>query len=113
MDEPRFLNDADEPPQALGDPGASLASPDTFSALRFVMAVMDDDAATVAELCRTARPLPLLVGVAGLAIAYGEQHAGEKFRRSLDLLALNPDHDVYGLAEDYRARCAPNSEGGV
>jgi hypothetical protein len=110
-DDARFLGPADEPLVSLEEHG--VATPDTFSALRFVMAMVDGDTATVEEICRTAKPLPLLVGVAGLAIAYGEQHAGEKFRKSLDLIALNPIHDTYGLAEAYRAARAPESEGGA
>lgn len=84
--------------------GQPIIPPDIFSACRFLMAVVDHDFETVGEILRDRPAIPLLGGVAALANGFGVQRHGGGYRQILDLLALNPDLDAAGAADEYRVR---------
>jgi hypothetical protein len=83
---------------------------DGFNAARLLMAMLDSDIAEIDRILHGFPAVPLLSGVAGIALVLGEMLAGDdsaRFRRVLDLLSLSPELDWAGTADTYRARMMP------
>lgn len=81
--------------------------PDAFNAIRLLIAMVDGDVVEADQILTGFPAVPLLTGVAGIALTLGEIAAGgdqDKLRRMLDLVALNPIADPAGTADAYRDR---------
>lgn len=107
MPDQTFLRPSGEPIEWLQFDEASgmpKVPPDTFSALRLLMAAIDHDYDTIGAILRERPAVPLLTGVGTLACSFGGLLYGDNFRMILDQLALDPALDPVGAADDYRDR---------
>jgi hypothetical protein len=74
--------------------------PDQLAAARFLLAMREDDSAEMWRVLMSASTLPLLAGVALLAIAFGSGHYGdERLDGVLRLIALDADGGDLTLPE--------------
>jgi hypothetical protein len=76
------------PSLRITDAGDLIVPPDTFSAQRFLLAVLETDTATMLEILQERPALELLAGLSTLTVAFGQGLYGEKLPVVLDGLAL-------------------------
>ena len=69
--------------------------PDQLAAARLLLAMREDDSAEMWQVLMASSTLPLLVGVATIALTFGTGHYGdERLNAVLRLIALDGDGDV-------------------
>ena len=74
--------------------------PDQLAAARFLLAMREDDSVEMWRVLMSTSTLPLLAGVAVLALAFGSGHYGdERLNSVLRLIALDADGGELTLSE--------------
>lgn len=84
-------------PEPVGRPGGSAYDipPDQLAAARFLLAMREDDSVELWRVLMSTSTLPLLAGVAVLALAFGSGHYGdERLDGVLRLIALDADGEL-------------------
>jgi hypothetical protein len=105
-----FLSPDGTPVERLDVSQRMLGPADGFNAGRLILAMLDEDFAEMDKILTEFPALPLLTGLTGLFIAFGDVAADgdmAKFRKLIDHIALSPNLDQAGTADAYRMRVAP------
>jgi len=89
-------------PERVAKQGSSTFDipPDQLAAARFLLAMREDDSVEMWRVLMSTSTLPLLAGVAVLALAFGSGHYGdERLNSVLRLIALDADGGELTLSE--------------